>query len=433
LQPRDPLLCSAVVSPPRPHVLRARFTALLLAAAGCRSAPPAEAPAPRTIGAVAEDERARTLAAILSSIEDERFDEARRRLARARQRWPDDPVFEALDQGLPKATPRGQPSPPTGPPAPAAAADAPVVALRDAPWVRTLRAPVPDAPLVGRPTIRRIHERRNRITNVRPWFQNHGFFWPKVPAPDDPRLDAGELTPPHEAAPPSEVPASLAGEPLAWVIFDGPYLLALYERRSFMLPTADPHAERPVYPQVLAIYDETGRRLAAVDFSALRLSPKTRPEDWTIAQQDLIWAHYDGRALYVAHGHWTYASTSGGQTGYVTALDPRTGRLYWRSEPRVANAQDFAVWGPYLVTGYGFTKEPDRLVILRKLDGEVMATRRVASAPTYLVLRSATEAGKAQGRPVAPARLFVRTYDRDYEFELRPGRLPPADDPVVGR
>ena len=398
---------------------------LLLAAAACgRPPPPPGAPAPDTVADLRTSPRDRTLARILEALEARRFDAARALVARARARWPDDPVFATLASGLDATAPQPPPDDRAAPaPAPKRAR---VVRVAAPPWERTFRAPVPGAPLVGRPKIARIEARRNRITDVRRWFVAHGIPWPKTRAEAVPATADGDLRPPPGPPPPSFVPRERFGLPLAWVLRDGPYVLALYERPGHLPPPVAPADERPRYPQILAIHRPDGSLRAALDFSAFRLSPRTTPGDATLAQQDLIWAHFDGTAVYVAHGHWTYAAASGGQTGYVTAVDPDSGTLFWRSRPRVANARNFVRFDGYLVTGYGFTREPDSLYLLRLQDGEVMASRKVHTAPEYLAVRPGDRAAPAGARPGDPARratarLFVRSYDHDYVFALTAG------------
>ncbi len=85
-----------------------------------------------------------------------------------------------------------------------------------------------------------------------------------------------------------------------------------------------------------------------LDISALGRATSTWP-------LELRWAREVGGVLYVANAHRTYASTTGNRNGYLTALDPETGRVLWQSPSLVANADGFAVVGDVIVTGYGFT------------------------------------------------------------------------------
>ncbi len=59
----------------------------------------------------------------------------------------------------------------------------------------------------------------------------------------------------------------------------------------------------------------------------------------------------------------------------------------------------FVVSGDLIVSGYGFTAEPDFLYLLDRRTGKVLDRLAVPSAPEVIRLRG--------------ERLFVRTYDRD--------------------
>ncbi|HUR82042.1 MAG TPA: hypothetical protein VM733_14855, partial [Thermoanaerobaculia bacterium] len=135
----------------------------------------------------------------------------------------------------------------------------------------------------------------------------------------------------------------------------------------------------------------------AFDFSAYRFAPGTKEE------QRVTWAEARGNVLYVSHGHRTYAKESRGMNAYVTAIDLRSGKPLWHSAPLVSNANNFAFLGDqYLVTGYGFTAEPDFLYVLRTKDGAAVAKIPVKSGPSYIIEKG--------------GRFYVRTYDRDYVF-----------------
>jgi len=88
----------------------------------------------------------------------------------------------------------------------------------------------------------------------------------------------------------------------------------------------------------------------------------------------------------------------------VTAIEVRGLKPLWHSAPLVSNANNFEVVGEYLITGYGFTDEPDFLYLLRRRDGEAVGKIPLKSGPDYII---------RQGD-----RLYVRTYNTDYIFQL---------------
>lgn len=144
----------------------------------------------------------------------------------------------------------------------------------------------------------------------------------------------------------------------------------------------------------------------AFDFSHYRMAPRNAQADLEYVEQRVLWAELKGNVLYVAHGHRTYAKSSHGMNAYLTAIDVRGGKALWHSAPLVANASNFTFLDDdHLVTGYGFTAEPDFLYVLRAKDGAAVAKIPLKSGPSYLLRKD--------------DRLFVRTYDRDYVFRTR--------------
>jgi len=78
----------------------------------------------------------------------------------------------------------------------------------------------------------------------------------------------------------------------------------------------------------------------------------------------------DGK-LYVETAHQTYAKSSFGLNGYLNAIDPKRGKLLWRSPAQVANADNFVLLNDTVVTGYGYTAEPDYLYAIDRATGKV--------------------------------------------------------------
>jgi hypothetical protein len=144
----------------------------------------------------------------------------------------------------------------------------------------------------------------------------------------------------------------------------------------------------------------------AFDFGAFARPPRIARGAADLVTEQVVWAREAGGTLYVQTAHQTYAASSGGRNGYVAAIDLRTKRIRWRSPALVANARTFVLAGDALVTGYGFTKEPDYLYLLDRRTGRVRDRLALPSAPESIVRRR--------------TRLFVRTYDHDVVAELRP-------------
>jgi hypothetical protein len=175
----------------------------------------------------------------------------------------------------------------------------------------------------------------------------------------------------------------------------------------------------PVGNDVLLIYGQdfsSGRYLIVADLAANKvlnvfdfgnyiLPPHYKPEDARYVREGLTWAAKDKNILFVSHTHPTYAATSGGQNAYISAIDLSTNELIWRTRPLVSNSYNFLVLDEVIVTGYGFTREPDFLYILRKDSGVILAQIKLKTGPNYILEKK--------------GRIHVHCYDTDYVFSTR--------------
>ena len=107
--------------------------------------------------------------------------------------------------------------------------------------------------------------------------------------------------------------------------------------------------------------------------------------------------------LYFSFYHRTYAYSSQGMNGYISALDTDSNNISWISKPLVCNA-NFIIDGEYIITGYGFTDEPDFLYILDKSNGSIISKTPLANGPEIIGING--------------DHIFVRTYSYEYEFAL---------------
>ncbi len=160
--------------------------------------------------------------------------------------------------------------------------------------------------------------------------------------------------------------------------------------------------------QYLTVYDAgSGDRIFSLDFEEY-LYPEgataVAPPLDGIDAQELCWARYYDGVLYVANAHRTYASASNGRTAFVTAIDPWSGEVIWRSDPLVCNSRSFVIIDQVLVCGYGFTDEDDYIYELSLPTGKVVEKLAVATAPDHFLY--------------AGGRLYVHCYDRDYIFDV---------------
>jgi hypothetical protein len=138
----------------------------------------------------------------------------------------------------------------------------------------------------------------------------------------------------------------------------------------------------------------------AFDFAKYVWPPRYVREDREFVYEQVVWAREaDTGILYVETAHFSYARSSYGLNGYLNAIDLKTRKLLWRSPAQVANAGNFVMLSDVLVSGYGFTDEPDYLYALSRATGRVVARLLLPNAPERIVRRGTT--------------LYVRTYDHD--------------------
>jgi len=242
----------------------------------------------------------------------------------------------------------------------------PVIRLAAPPWHGEVRRAVAVAqgPI---PQLKVISATKNAVVDDEKWFQDNGLAF----------------------SPPFDLPAEFTGEG---------HRSVFHEDHAIVL-----RGEGGAYHTLIAI-DRNQNTMAWFDFSAYVLTPEITPEGTGSFDQSLAWAVIRDGVLYVSSYHMGYARTSGGLNAYITALDVGTGELLWRSPPLVSNSANFLVRDGWIVTGYGFTKEDDFVLVLDQRTGAIAKKVKVKSGPTYLF--------EAEGR------LLVRTYDTNYELSL---------------
>lgn len=250
------------------------------------------------------------------------------------------------------------------------------------PFAYTLRRPAP-GPSGRAPRLRKRSEARNQITDDAAWFQRNQVALPTLEVPNPNRGRAGQVPP--------EIPTTYAGNILVKAIARGDHTILLYG---------------PDYSggRYLAVLGPNLEILALLDFDAYLWPPSFPESERQFVDEPIHWAEVVDGVLYVSNGHRTYARSSRGQNAYITAIDLQSGELLWRSQPLIANAANFVIRGGAILSGYGFTAEPDFLFVLDRASGRVLSKVKVASGPDYLIEKDGD--------------LLVRTYDHDYVFAI---------------
>jgi hypothetical protein len=223
----------------------------------------------------------------------------------------------------------------------------------------------------------------NKITDDAAWFATHNLSLPELKVPNPFMRTKGNV--------PDFVPKEFRGLMLIRAIRSGDRLLLIYgENFSGGL--------------MLLAQNTKNRKIEyALDFSNYRRLPGT-PVHPGSSDQKIRFAFQIDNTLYVSHGINGYAQEALGRTAYVSAIDVSRLKPLWHSAPLVSNAANFEFVGDYLITGYGFTQEPDFLFMLRRRDGQAVEKIPLKSAPEFII---------RQGE-----RVYVRTYNTNYIFKI---------------
>jgi len=124
----------------------------------------------------------------------------------------------------------------------------------------------------------------------------------------------------------------------------------------------------------------------ALDFRNYARPPRIVPGDREFVYEQVVWAKEAGTGiLYVETAHSTYAKSSYGLNAYLNAIDLKTKKLRWRSPALVANADNFVLLDGLIVSGYGFTAEPDYLYAIHCATGRVAARVLLPTGPERIV------------------------------------------------
>lgn len=246
-------------------------------------------------------------------------------------------------------------------------------------------------PRRGAPRLSVVSTRRNQITDEEAWFTRHNLTLPIYEITD--------ATSPGWTIPAEPLPSFV---PLR---FRDQRLIRAFRQRERVIAVYGMDYASGRY--LLALDRPTGRFSYGFDFVNYAYAPGGPAREREFVYQDILWAAEEGDTLYVSHAHNTYARSSAGMNAYLTAIDTRRGRVLWRSAPLVANASNFEIAGDHIISGYGFTQEPDFVYLLDKRTGEVRQRLPVRSGPEYII---------RQGD-----RIHLRAYDADLVLRLSGG------------
>ena len=107
---------------------------------------------------------------------------------------------------------------------------------------------------------------------------------------------------------------------------------------------------------------DTDEYVASFDLSLVCNGPDEESDDISSANQFINWVQVVDNTLYASIGHNGYSSEEP-WSNYMVAIDMKTKKLLWRSEPNVSNFNNFKIVDDTIICGYGFTEEPDYLYL----------------------------------------------------------------------
>lgn len=340
-------------------------------------APPVSSPAARGAIDSLSSEDARTRGEGLSALDSGDFLGAQDTFAQLLERNPGNVGLRALHDGARQALKLAQtgagrmlnnvqalvlPSPPFG-------------------YHRSINAPV--GKQSPEPKLKQLSQKPNDITDDDEWFRENQVRLPVFQVPNSFMSVVGNL--------PGEIASEYGGMKIVNAIDHGDHRIAMY-------------AKNFSGGRFLAVTDKAGKALGVYDFADWGRGPNSTKGDRGVPWQGLHWAEVHEGVLYVSSGHGGYAKSSAGRTAFISAIDMKSGNLLWQSKPLVANAVNFLLREGWIITGYGFTAEPDFLFVLDMKTGKTRSKLKLKSGPSYILEKD--------------GKLFVRTYNTNYVFSI---------------
>ena len=117
------------------------------------------------------------------------------------------------------------------------------------------------------------------------------------------------------------------------------------------------------------------------------------------------WVMLEDDILYIQHTGEGYADGFNGQNAYISAISLKDNQILWTTKPLTSNSRNFIISGNSIITGYGFTDEPDFLYVIDKFSGTRVQTLKLKTGPDYIIEKDGL--------------IYVRTYNTDYTFSIK--------------
>ncbi len=211
---------------------------------------------------------------------------------------------------------------------------------------------------------------------------------------------------------PSWIPKAFGTAGLSRVVESDAHVLVTYGDRYLAVFDNERKLVR-MLDLFLLLYPESHVRRAPIKVGELRVttSEGSATSDLSVKDRgprhDVQWADVRDGVLYLSTRYNGYAKEVKGQHAQISAIDLTTGDVLFRSDPLTSNGADFLLVDGGIITGYGFTSEPDFVFCLDAKTGKTVQKIPVPSAPEHFAWDEASR------------RVFVRTYDHDLVLTLK--------------
>lgn len=215
----------------------------------------------------------------------------------------------------------------------------------------------------------------NRIVDEEDWFDRYGLPYPDA-------IDE------HVTG----IPRSTRHGELKFLRSHNENIFAVYENVYQLSESRDIYDEGHTY--TLVVIREENDSLSIFDLNAL--FPDILEMCWFDAVDDLVYfnATYNG-----------YADIRDNETGYLYCFDIKTGTIRWATKNLISSYCGFTLYKDHVLTGYGFTAEPDFLYVVDRFNGEVTQTIPVKTAHEHIIIKN--------------DKCYVRTYNMNYIYMIK--------------
>jgi hypothetical protein len=218
------------------------------------------------------------------------------------------------------------------------------------------------------------HEEMNQIVDEEDWFDRNGLSYPQA-----------------IAAHVSGIPQSTRFGDLKYLRSHNKRYYAIYETVYMLKEPMDIYDEGHRY--ALVVFDTAND---TVDVFVLdEMFPDILEMCWFEAIDDLAYfnATYNG-----------YADIRDNKSGYLYCLDITSGEIRWATKNLISSYCGFTAYKDHLLTGYGFTAEPDFLYVVNRYNGDIVQTIPVRTAHEHIVIKN--------------DKCYVRTYNTNYIYTI---------------